>query len=104
MPLEPESTALILAGAGILLLASTLFSGAAGRTGIPVAPIFLGLGLLAGELLNFENYRIAFRLGAMALVLILFDGGINTPVRALRSVFRPSLLLATVGVAGTAVV
>src|SRR5687768_1289533 len=50
----------------------------------------------------FDDYRFAFQIGIAALVLILFDGGLNTPVDALRRVLAPAALLATLGVAGTA--
>ena len=50
----------------------------------------------------FEDYRLAFRLGTAALVLILFDGGLNTPKASLRQALWPALSLATVGVAITA--
>jgi cell volume regulation protein A len=50
----------------------------------------------------FDDYAFAFRIGTAALVLILFDGGLNTPVDAIRRVWAPAGLLATVGVAGTA--
>jgi cell volume regulation protein A len=44
------------------------------------------------------------RLGTIALVLILFDGGLNTTTSSIRKVFYPAALLATVGVAITACV
>ena len=33
----------------------------------------------------FEDYRLAFRVGTVALVLILFDGGLNTSIAAIRA-------------------
>lgn len=76
------------------------------RTGIPVALVFLVIGMLAGSegigVIAFDNYRFAFQIGTAALVLILFDGGLNTPSVALRRVVAPAALLATFGVAGTA--
>lgn len=106
MPVEPTTTALLLAAAGTLMLASVLFSRASGRVGIPVALLFLGIGVVAGKEglfgISFTNYSFAFRLGVVSLVLILFDGGINTPIAAVQRVWKPSLLLATLGVAGTA--
>jgi potassium/hydrogen antiporter len=67
---------------------------------------FLGLGMLAGSEgiigIDFEDYRLAYRLGTIALVFILFDGGFNTAVGQLRRVAAPAAVLATLGVAGTA--
>jgi cell volume regulation protein A len=73
---------------------------------VPVALIFLIVGMLAGSEgiagIQFENYALAFRLGTVALVLILFDGGLNTPGSAIRRVAAPAAVLATLGVVGTA--
>ena len=70
--------------------------------------VFLVIGMLAGSDgfggIEFADYRFAFRIGTAALVLILFDGGLNTPLESLRRVWAPAGLLATVGVVGTAVV
>jgi potassium/hydrogen antiporter len=103
---EPIPTALLLTTFGVLLGVSIIFSRASERTGIPVALIFLLVGVLAGSEgiggIAFENYPFAFRFGTVALVLILFDGGLNTPSAAVRRAARPAGLLATVGVVGTA--
>ncbi|MGP1347607.1 MAG: potassium/proton antiporter [Phycisphaerales bacterium] len=103
---EPHATAVLLAVFGLLMAFSVLFSRALDRVGIPVVLLFLALGMLGGTegigKLDFDNYEIAFRLGTIALVLILFDGGLNTSMRSIRRSIRPAGLLATVGVLGTA--
>ena len=103
---EPLPTAVALAISGILLVASALFSRASERLGLPVALIFLAVGVLAGSegvgRIDFENYELTYRLGTVALVLILFDGGFNTPIAAVRRVAAPAAVLATLGVFGTA--
>jgi cell volume regulation protein A len=103
---EPLPTAVALAATGILLAVSVVFSRTSGRLGIPVALLFLAVGMAAGSegigRIHFEDYSLAFRVGTVALVLILFDGGLNTPVANVRRVFGPATVLATVGVAGTA--
>jgi cell volume regulation protein A len=103
---EPTATALVLTTAGALLALSILSSRALERVGVPVALIFLGVGMLAGSEgiggIVFDNFAIAYRLGMLALVLILFDGGLNTPLEVVRTGLRPAALLATVGVLGTA--
>lgn len=103
---EPFATALLLATFGALLTVSALFSRASQRFSVPVALVFLVLGVLAGSEgvlgIAFEDYAFAFRLGTVALVLILFDGGLHTPAAAVRGAFRAAALLATVGVVGTA--
>lgn len=103
---EPLATALFLATLGVLLATSVLVSRASQRFAIPVTLLFLGVGMLAGSQgiggIEFTDYAVAFRLGTIALVLILFDGGLNTPLASLRRAARPAAVLATAGVAGTA--
>lgn len=103
---EPEATALLLATCGLLLAISVLFSRASQRFGFPIAILFLLVGVLAGSegigRIEFDDYGFAFRVGTIALALILFDGGLNTPLTALRKVAAPASTLATVGVAAVA--
>src|SRR5918993_1280646 len=107
MPYEPEATALLLATCGLLLGVSVVFSRASQRTGVPIALLFIVVGMLAGSeglgRIQFDDYQFSFRVGVVALTLILFDGGLNTPLGALRRVAAPAGVLATAGVAGTAV-
>ncbi len=105
---EPLATAVALAVTGVLLAVSVLASRTSGRLGVPAAILFLLVGIAAGSegvgRIAFEDYRLAFRVGTVALVLILFDGGLNTPLANLRRVFAPAAVLATLGVAGTAAI
>jgi potassium/hydrogen antiporter len=99
---EPNATALLLTTCGLLLAVSVVFSRASQRAGVPIALLFLLIGIVAGSEglggIVFEDYRFAFRLGAIALALILFDGGLSTPVGAVRKVWAPAGVLATLGV------
>ncbi|HEU4565997.1 MAG TPA: potassium/proton antiporter [Gemmatimonadaceae bacterium] len=103
---EPLPTALALAIFGVLLGVSALSSRATERFGVPVALVFLVIGMLAGSEgiggIPFEDYRLAYRLGTIALVFILFDGGLNTSAAVVRRVAAPAAVLATLGVVGTA--
>lgn len=103
---EPTATALVFAGVGALLTVSVAASRASARLGVPVALGFLLIGMLAGSeaigRIPFEDYRLTFRVGTGALCLILFDGGLNTPLRSIREVLAPATVLATVGVVITA--
>ncbi|MFL5403296.1 MAG: potassium/proton antiporter [Gemmatimonadales bacterium] len=107
IPHEPEATALLLATGGLLLGVSVVFSRASSRTGVPIALLFILVGMLAGSEglghIPFDDYRFAFRVGTLALALILFDGGLNTPLDSIRRVIVPAGVLATVGVVGTAI-
>ncbi len=103
---EPEASAILLTVLGVLMGLSVLFSRAADRAGLPVVLLFMILGILGGSegigRLPFDDYEVAFRLGNVALVLILFDGGLNTSWWSIRRSAGPAALLATVGVFATA--
>ena len=103
---EPLATAVVLTAFGSLLAASVALSRVSARLGLPVALLFLLVGVLAGSEgighIAFEDYGFAFRVGTTALVLILFDGGLNTPASSAREVLAPAATLATVGVLATA--
>ncbi|HET9151368.1 MAG TPA: potassium/proton antiporter [Gemmatimonadales bacterium] len=105
---EPNSTALLLLTAGVLLALSVLFSRASARFSMPVVLIFLLIGMAAGTPhiggIVFQSFPAAFRIGTAALVLILFDGGLNTPYEAVRRTWKPAGVLATAGVIGTCLV
>lgn len=107
--MEPlTSTGVLLLLVGILLLVATAMSPLSGRFGIPSLLLFLAIGILAGSEgvigIPFEDHGLAFRIGTTALVLILFDGGLNAPVGMLRATLAPAAVLATVGVALTALI
>lgn len=101
---EPASTAIALTAIGLLLVLSVLFSRPSERIGIPVVLVFLLIGLLVGSRFghDFIDFELAFRIGTTGLVLILFDGGLNTPFRQVREHLLPASLLATLAVVGTA--
>ncbi|MBA3892973.1 MAG: potassium/proton antiporter [Gemmatimonadales bacterium] len=99
---EPTGTALLLTICGVLLAVSVLSSRASQRIGVPIALFFLVVGILAGSEgiggIPFSDFRLAFRMGTLALTLILFDGGLNTPLEVVRRVWAPAGVLAFVGV------
>jgi cell volume regulation protein A len=103
---EPTATAVLLLAMGVLLALSALSTRATGRTGLPIALVFLAVGILAGRAfgkVGFDDFPLAYRLGTTALVLILFDGGLNTPLAVVKQGLRPAAVLASIGVAATAV-
>jgi len=96
----------ILLGVAILLLAGVLASKVSDRYGVPALLLFLALGMLAGSEgpggIYFDDPAIAQAVGIVALMLILFAGGLSTDWNEVRPVLPQSLILATVGVAITA--
>ncbi len=92
---------LILLGA-LLAMAGILSSLVALRFGAPLLLIFIIVGMLAGESgpggIPFNDVKLAFTVGSVALALILFDGGLRTRFATFQSVLAPAGTLATVGV------
>jgi cell volume regulation protein A len=98
----------ILVAIGVLVLASVFASRASGRLGVPSLVGFLALGMLAGSEgiggIWFDDAEAAQRLGVIALVFILFAGGLETDWNHVRKVAKPAAALATIGVLITAIV
>src|SRR5258705_6102956 len=94
--------------AGALLAAGILGALLADRVRIPGLLLFLGLGMLAGSQgiggIDFNNAELARTLGTIALVLILFEGGLTSGWGEIRPVLGTAASLATFGTAITAVI
>lgn len=92
--------------AALVLILSVLASKFAVKTGIPALLLFIGLGMLAGSDgiggIYFDFPWATQAVGVLALALILFSGGMDTEWQSIRGVLRQGALLATVGVALTA--
>jgi cell volume regulation protein A len=75
---------------------------------VPSLVAFLGLGMLLGSDgpggIDFTNAELARTVGTVGLAAIIYEGGLATSWRRLRNVAVPGALLATVGVAATAVI
>ena len=89
----------ILLLGSVVLLVSIGAARLGTRFGLPSLLLFLGLGVLVGELgLDFNDADLAHSLGFAALVLILADGGFTTKWAEIRGALPAAILLATVGV------
>jgi potassium/hydrogen antiporter len=93
---------------GAVLAASVAIALAAARSGFPALVLFLGLGMLLGSDgpggIDFDDAHLAREVGTVALVAILYEGGLSTSWRRLRQVVVPATLLSTVGVVVTAAI
>jgi len=91
-----------------LTLLSVIASKLSNTFGIPALFIFLGLGMLAGSDgllgIHFDDVEIARNVGTVALIFILFAGGLDTAFRAIKPILKEGILLATLGVVLTALV
>ncbi|WP_194090957.1 potassium/proton antiporter [Vibrio hibernica] len=94
--------------AAILIIFGILSSKLSARLGLPVLVMFLLVGMLAGQDgpggIAFDNAQIAHSLGSLALAIILFDGGLQTPITSIKQVWKPASVLATFGVLITATI
>lgn len=91
-----------------LLFAGVLTSIVFDRFGVPALLLFLAIGMLAGSDgpggFHFEDTAFSQLIGVLALVYILFAGGLTTEWAATRPVLKEGVLLATCGVLPTATI
>ena len=103
-----EHDAELILVAGALLAAGIVGALLADRIRIPGLLLFLGLGMLAGSEgiggIDFNDAELARTLGTIALVLILFEGGLTAGWPEIRPVLGTAASLATVGTVVTAVI
>lgn len=96
-----DSNFIILAFS-IILIVSILGTKFTSKVNTPSLLFFITLGILLGNdgfnIFEFYNPEIAQLIGMMALVVILFDGGIKTNWTTIKPVAVPSISLATLGV------
>src|ERR1051325_1750471 len=94
--------------AGGLLAAGIVGALLADRVRIPGLLLFLGLGMLAGSEgiggIEFSDMELARTLGTIALVLIIFEGGLTAGWSEIRPVLGTAASLATLGTVVTAAI
>ena len=96
---------LLLVGSALLVL--SIFLSKTSKYGIPAVILFMLVGMLAGidgpGGINFYNTQISKFIGTLALVLILFSGGLDTRYTDIRPIAKRGILLSTLGVVITAI-
>ena len=99
-------TLLLLVGA--VLVGAVVAAHAATRLGVPVLLAFLALGMLLGSDgpggIEFDDPHLTRAVGVIGLAIILFEGGLTTPWRAIRPVLVPAAALSTLGVVVSAAI
>ncbi|MEF2966222.1 potassium/proton antiporter [Paenibacillus sp. M1] len=93
----------------IILLASLLLIGVfatkfSSRFGLPALVFFIAAGMVLSRFIYFDNAFIAQLVGTFALIIILFEGGMQTKFATIRPVIKSALSLATLGVVLTAAI
>jgi len=88
------------------LLVCVFASKISSKLGIPALVLFIGVGMLAGSDgpggIHFDDMSLVKVLGTIALAFILFAGGLDSTISAIKPVFKRGLSLATIGVLVTA--
>ena len=86
----------------LLLFLSIIISKTSNRIGIPSLIFFLLIGMLAGSEgiggIYFDNPLITQFIGIIALVIILFSGGLDTKSKDIKPILGRGIVLSTVGV------
>lgn len=97
----PTIEVILAITAGLLVL-SILASKASYWTGVPALLLFLTIGMLVGSdgpgNITFDNPNLTQSVGVVALTFILFSGGLDSDWSRIRSILRPGLSLANLGV------
>lgn len=97
----------LLLSISILLLLSVLASKASVKLGVPALVLFLLIGMFAGSEgpggIEFDYPRLAQYVGVVALIFILFAGGLDTDWASVRPVLWQGVALSTFGVGLTTV-
>lgn len=98
---------LILAAGGLLLV-GVMLVGVSERLRVPAALLSLAVGMLFGSdalgLVDVADFELVRNVSVIALVIILFEGGLTTKPSAIREAGLPGFALSTVGVLITAAV
>jgi cell volume regulation protein A len=98
----------ILLWVAVLIFVSAVSSKLSDRFAIPALLLFLVIGMLVGSegigKIYFDNAQLAKSIGVVALVFIIFSGGLDTNWRDTKTVLWPGVILSTVGVLLTAII
>ncbi len=99
--------AAVLLAAGLVII-GVLVGAATNRYRVPGLVLFLVLGMVVADdglgWVHFSNTKVAQDVAVVALVVILFEGGLSTRPAAFRSAGVPAALMASVGVVVTAAI
>lgn len=100
--MEQFSTDFVVLLMGVFLLCGVMMTKLSARVGVPALILFMFLGMILGSdilgIIHFTNAKIAQMVGVLALIIILFEGGLQTQWKQVRPVLGSSIVLATLGV------
>lgn len=88
----------------LLLLTGVLTTKFSVRFGMPALVLFIALGMILSRFVYYDNAEITQLVGTFSLIVILFQGGMQTDFKEIRPILGPALSLATVGVLLTSII
>ncbi|MBI5874177.1 MAG: potassium/proton antiporter [Candidatus Omnitrophica bacterium] len=98
----------IILGTSILLLLGIIAGKTSDKLGVPALLLFLLIGMLAGSEglggVNFNDPWLAKSIGIIALIFIIFSGGLETNWKNISPVIKEGAILSTAGVLLTAII
>lgn len=98
----------ILLWVAVLVFVSAISSKLSDRFAIPALLLFLVIGMLVGSeglgKIYFDNAHLAKSIGIVALIFIIFSGGLDTNWRETKPVLWQGVILSTAGVLLTAII
>ena len=99
---------IVLFWVAALIFVSVLSSKLSDRLAIPVLLLFLAIGVLAGSEgiggIYFNNAQLAKSISIVALIFIIFSGGLDTDWKDTKAIVWPGVILSTLGVLMTALI
>ena len=91
-----------LLAVALMMVVSILSSKASSWMGVPSLLLFLGIGMIAGSEgpggIEFSNFSLAFVIGSICLIFILFDGGMGTSWKQVKPIVGIGISYSTLGV------
>lgn len=97
---------ILLGISGLLLFLCVFANKISDKYGIPSLLLFLAMGMLAGSdgigKIQFQNARLANYIGTIALIFILYSGGLETKWNSIKPILLRGCILSTLGVFLTA--
>jgi potassium/hydrogen antiporter len=93
-----ELIGLLLFLISVMLLTGVLATKFSSKLGLPALVLFMIAGMLLNHVIYFDNVQLTQFIGTLALIIILFDGGIHTKWGKVRPIIGPASSLATLGV------
>lgn len=89
---------------GALLVTGVLTTKFSSRFGMPALVLFIAIGMILSRFIYYDDAELTQLVGIFALIVILFQGGMQTDFKEIKPVMGTAISLATIGVLLTTVV